>query len=154
MIYLIRSFGRGKSLLKVGFTKDMDKRMENYYHSNPCFEKITSREGDEEIEKLLHFYLELLGYKYSQLDEWFIDSPVVLSRFHDSAERIKTSVWKERDKVFKKEDLKSGSLKRKIYDNLFSRYYRPRILVPGTIDWDYKFLKAKEDLKKNSFIGL
>ena len=52
MLYLIRSWGRGKSILKIGYTSNLPKRMENYY-SNPLFEKISAREGSLTDEKTL-----------------------------------------------------------------------------------------------------
>ena len=44
MLYLIRTFGRrGRSMLKIGYTSDLQKRMENYYHSNLLYERIKRR---------------------------------------------------------------------------------------------------------------
>ena len=47
MLYLIRSFSRGgKSILKVGYTEDINKRMNQYFYYSPGFELIATREGD------------------------------------------------------------------------------------------------------------
>ena len=62
--------------------------MENYYHSNPLFEKISAREGSLTDKKRLQMYLEFLGYKYTRLGEWFVDCPEVLFGFHKSQEKI------------------------------------------------------------------
>ena len=65
MIYLIRSHGLGKSsILKIGFTENYDKRMDQYFYNNPLFEVISVREGDEILEKLFHCYLRFLGLKF------------------------------------------------------------------------------------------
>lgn len=67
MLYLIRSFGReGKSILKVGYTDDLNRRMSQYFYNNPCFELIATREGDELLEDMIQVYLKSLGYQYQK----------------------------------------------------------------------------------------
>lgn len=148
MLYLIRSWGRGKSILKVGYTSNLPKRMENYYHSNPLFEKISSREGSLIDEKRLQMYLELLGYKYSRLDEWFIDCPEVLSLFHESTTKISRVLWRYRDSVWCKEDLKNGADKRlrEIYENLRERNQKDK--GKGSIEREYLMITSQETLKR------
>lgn len=103
MIYLIKSYGyRGKSVLKIGFTDDIQKRTYQYFSSNPMMEVLSTREGDEIFEKLLHRYLYYLGFQYKRfgrLDEWFIDSPEVKRLFHISRETLEKKIWKHRDKI-------------------------------------------------------
>ena len=103
MIYLIKSYGyRGKSVLKIGFTDDIQKRIYQYFSSNPMMEVLSTREGDEIFEKLLHRYLYYLGFQYKRfgrLDEWFIDSPEVKRIFHISRETLEKKIWKHRDKI-------------------------------------------------------
>lgn len=148
MLYLIRSWGRGKSILKVGYTSNLPKRMENYYHSNPLFEKISSREGSLVDEKRLQMYLSLLGYKYSRLDEWFVDCPEVLSLFHESQRKISRVLWRYRDSVWCKEDLKNGADKRlrEIYEDL--REKNPEDKDKGSIEREYLMITSQEILKK------
>lgn len=148
MLYLIRSWGRGKSILKVGYTSNLPKRMENYYHSNPLFEKISSREGSLIDEKRLQMYLELLGYKYSRLDEWFIDCPEVLSLFHESQRKISRVLWRYRDSVWCKEDLKNGADKRlrEIYEDLREKNQEDK--GKGSIEREYLFITSQETLKR------
>lgn len=151
MLYLIRSWGKGKSILKVGYTSDLPKRMENYYHSNPLFEKISAREGSLIDEKRLQLYLEVSGYKYSRLDEWFIDRPEVLTLFHESRDKISRTLWRCRDSVWCKEDLKTGADKRlrEIYEDLRGKYLKPgQYRAPGQIEREYVMLVAQETLKK------
>lgn len=148
MLYLIRSWGRGKSILKVGYTSNLPKRMENYYHSNPLFEKISSREGSLTDEKRPQMYLELLGYKYSRLDEWFVDCPEVLSLFHESHRKISRVLWRYRDSVWCKEDLKNGADKRlrEIYEDLRER--NPGDKGKGSIEREYLMITSQETLKR------
>lgn len=148
MLYLIRSWGRKGSILKVGYTSNLQRRMENYYHSNPLFEKISERNGSLIDEKRLQMYLELSGYKYNLLDEWFIDCPEVLTLFHESQEKISRILWRYRDSVWSKEDLDNNADKRlrEIYEDS-----REKFLKPGTyreIDKVYSMLVSQETLKK------
>lgn len=103
MIYLIKSFGPNNlSILKVGFTDNISRRMKHYFYANPMFQIISTRDGDEILEKLLHRYLYYCGLqyrKYGRLDEWFIDCPEVRSIFHMSRETLGKKIWKHRDKI-------------------------------------------------------
>ena len=152
MLYMIRTWGRGgKSMIKIGYTSNLSKRMENYYHSNPFFEKISAREGSLEDEKRLQLYLEVLGYKMGILDEWFVDSPEVQTLFHESKEKISRVLWRYRDSVWKKEDLKQGADQRlrTIYEDL-RKLYLPKgaYKAPGQIEREYTMIVAQETLKK------
>ena len=152
MLYMIRTWGRGgKSMIKIGYTSDLSKRMENYYHSNPFFEKISAREGSLEDEKRLQLYLEVLGYKMGILDEWFADSPEVQTLFHESKEKISRVLWRYRDSVWKKEDLKQGADQRlrTIYEDL-RKLYLPKgaYKATGQIEREYTMIVAQETLKK------
>lgn len=147
MLYMIRTWGRGgKSMIKVGYTSDLPKRMENYYHSNPFFEKISEREGSLEDEKRLQLYLEVLGYKMGILDEWFVDTPEVQTLFHESKEKISRVLWRYRNSVWKKEDLKQGADQRlrDIYENLRKKYLKG---YGSDIDKEYSMIVAQETLK-------
>lgn len=152
MLYMIRTWGRGgKSMIKIGYTSNLSKRMENYYHSNPFFEKISEREGSLEDEKRLQLYLEVLGYKMGILDEWFVDSPEVQTLFHESKNKISRVLWRYRDSVWKKEDLKQGADQRlrTIYEDL-RKLYLPKgsYKDPGQIEREYTMIVAQETLKK------
>lgn len=125
MLYLIRTFGRTKTGLKVGYAKNEKERMKTYYHHNPFFETVTFREGELYDEMLLHLYLKSRNLKLEILNEWFLDCDEVVQRFHDRLEKIKKEVWKNRDSLFQISDFKSGGniLRRKIYEDLRLVYY-------------------------------
>ena len=92
MLYLIRSFGRGgKSILKVGYTDDINKRMNQYFYYSPGFELIAIREWDEMLEDMIQIYLKFLGYQYQRncrLNEWFEDDPKIYQIFHIHQEKL------------------------------------------------------------------
>lgn len=145
MIYLIRTFGRGgKSALKVGYTGDGNKRMGNYRIENPFFETVAKRDGDEEVEKLLHLYITALGKKTNFLDEWFLDCAEVQGAFHHDLRRIERWVWRKREELFTTSDLdRPGSLKRSIYERLKGMYGRKK----NDLDKYLERRKIQEQLK-------
>jgi len=127
MVYLIRTFGRRNTALKVGYARNEKERMKTYYHHNPFFETVTFREGELYDEMLLHLYLKSRNLKLGILNEWFLDCDEVIQRFHDRKDKIEKEVWKNRDYLFSISDFKSGGniLRRKIYEDLRLVYFKP-----------------------------
>ena len=61
MIYLILSAGfkdnnpdQFEKRLKIGYTKDLNSRLESYFTSNPDCILLQTREGDTSVETYLH----------------------------------------------------------------------------------------------------
>lgn len=55
MLYLVKSYLHlGKHIYKIGFTDNIERRRSHYFYSAPGNELITTREGDELLEKLIH----------------------------------------------------------------------------------------------------
>lgn len=104
MLYLIRSYMKlGKSILKVGYTDDVNKRMGQYFSTNPGFDVLGIRGGDEILEDMIQIYLTYLGYQRrigGRLNEWFDDRPEVQQIFHISRNRLERILWRSREKVF------------------------------------------------------
>ena len=124
MIYLIRSYGEDKSILKIGYTDNMKKRGESYFYHNPLCKVLQSKEGDEIHEILLHLYLSSLGYNFEvegKLNEWYLDIPEVIEIFNMSFEELCDKVWKSRGKAF---DLKKFKLKNYIYNSFLYLFER------------------------------
>lgn len=149
MLYLIRTFGRGrnKTALKIGFTDNIKNRNQTYRAHNPFFEQIGTREGDRILEAKLHLYLTARGYKADFLDEWFLDCPEVLSLFHTKISKINRTIWRNRDALFERADFKrNGSeVKRKIYEELRMINLGP---YKKQIDLDWKIESSQKILKK------
>lgn len=103
MLYLIKSYLQGnRSILKVGYTDNMSKRMCQYFSANPGVEPISFREGDEMLEDMIQIYLTYLGYQYrpgGRSNEWFYNVPEVRNIFHISIQELERRLWKVRDKV-------------------------------------------------------
>lgn len=93
----------GKSILKVGYTDDVTKRMGQYFSANPGFDVLGIREGDEILEDMIQIYLTYLGYQRrvgKRLNEWFDDRPEVQQIFHINQDRLERILWRSREKVF------------------------------------------------------
>ena len=129
MIYLIKSYlPLGKYIYKVGFTNNMIRRFNHYFYANPGFEIVSTREGDEILEKLLHYYLYHKGFQYKKngkLDEWFLGNIEVRNIFHYSREKIEKELWKHREEIFN----------------------------PGGSSTDYKIFEYLYQKNKEDFIG-
>lgn len=125
MLYLIRSYGIGKSsILKIGFTDDLKTRSNKYFYDNPlCGGFISTREGDLMFEDIIHKYLIYLGLQFKKngkLDEWFIDDPRVYQVFHLRREFIEKKLWINRQKIFSK--FVPSSTDYKIFEYLYNKH--------------------------------
>ena len=123
--------------------------MDQYYHSNPYYERLSTREGSLMEEKKLQLYLGFLGLKMGFLEEWFEDVPELSNYFHESFEKIDKVLWRNRDSIWKKDDFKKGADKRmrEIYESLRKKFPSPT-LSNSIIDREYLFLTSRESLKK------
>ena len=158
MLYLIRSYGPGgKKIYKVGYTSSIERRLNQYFNHNPFIELISSREGDEELETLIHLCLYSLGYRYQKngrLDEWFIGDPEVLSIFHISRESLERKIWKYRDKVFDKDRIKDRrSLDYKLFEYLYTKNKDSFVGVLIDLDKFKKPFRTKAKLIDSIFWG-
>ena len=83
MIYLIQSAYVDENdnfhkALKIGYAKDINKRLIAYYTHSPNIKLLDSREGDEELEKHLHLYFS--KYRLSNY-EWFEYNEEIINNF-------------------------------------------------------------------------
>lgn len=150
MLYLIRTFGRGKNktALKVGYAKEIGERLKTYYHHNPFFEFISSRPGELYDELVIHLYLQAGGLKLGILNEWFLDRDEVLQEFHENQSKMLRVIWNNRNTLFSVADFKkSGNeLKRRLYEDLRMTRYKDSDCKE--IDKIWKTEMNKELLKK------
>ena len=149
MLYLLKSYGsKGKlePIYKVGYTNSLEKRLNQYFSHNPFIELISVREGDEELEKLIHISLYSLGYKFTKggkLDEWFTgDLNKIQYIFHSTKRYLEKVIWRNRDKSFSVDsigNINSDSFKllRRLY-----KEYNYRINGNRYITKDNKVIKT------------
>lgn len=125
MLYLIRSYGPGgKKIYKVGYTGFIKKRLNQYFNHNPFIELISTREGDEELETLIHVCLYSLGYKFQihgRLNEWFCgDLSKIQYIFHSTKKYL--------EKILKK--IKTNLYIKNIIDNIeLEPYFEDRMRI-------------------------
>ena len=66
----IDNMGVPRCIIKVGFSRDLDKRINSYKSNNPTAIYISSTAGVEYEESRCHGYLALHGTHYS--GEWYL----------------------------------------------------------------------------------
>ena len=160
MLYLLKSYGsKGKlePIYKVGYTNSLEKRLNQYFSHNPFIELISVREGDEELEKLIHVCLYSLEYKFTKggkLDEWFIgDLNKIQYIFHSTKKYLEKVIWRNRDKSFSVDSISNiNSDSFKLLRRLYKEYnYRingnkyitkdNKVIKTNTSDLDILFYK-------------
>lgn len=153
MLYLIRSFLRGgKQVYKIGYSnkENIDNRLRSYFYSAPGTEVISTREGDEIHEKLLHRYLYFLDLRfqmYGRLEEWFISDPRVFQVFHISFETLERKVWKHREEIFNVTSKTSSDYR--IFEYLYLKYSDKF----KSCSIDLKFLKIYNSLNEEQLLS-
>ena len=147
MIYLIKSYlPLGKYIYKVGFTNNMVRRCYHYFYANPGFEIVSTREGDEILEKLLHYYLYYKGFQYKKngkLDEWFLGNIEVRNIFHYSREKIEKELWKHREEIF---NPGGSSTDYKIFEYLYQKNKEDFIGEEFIIDENKKIIRKSKEV--------
>lgn len=86
MLYLVPGFDYPNGfnnpsvrLLKIGFTNNREGREAHYVAHGSLAGFIDTRDGDEEMEALFHFYFR--KYKYQKLSEWFTWEQEIIDKF-------------------------------------------------------------------------
>jgi DNA-binding XRE family transcriptional regulator len=107
MIYLI---SHSNQYLKIGYTKDIRKRLSRLQVSNPIkLEVLHLTDGDMELEKKLH---DMFSEYNAQSGEWFYYNDKIINYFQDK----KCLLWSEGlvpyDKINLIGEIKSERLKR------------------------------------------
>lgn len=111
MIYLIETTYYNKDtkevldLLKIGYTKDIDSRVDSYYLHSPECKLLDTREGDTELESYFHSLYN--KYSYPKRREWFYYSQEIVDNFQKISLDDKYLISKEDYIVGFREYLKS-----------------------------------------------
>jgi hypothetical protein len=80
MLYLLQTYGEDFSLLKIGFSDNLDRRLRLYYECNPLVKILSTREGDKRLESFMHRYFR--EFKYPELNEWFYYNDSIVKNFN------------------------------------------------------------------------
>lgn len=123
MLYL---FGSGswkneRKIVKVGFSDDIDTRIQGYKLHNPLGELLDTREGDKILELKLH--LRLKDWKVEFLDEWFYDEEEVFKLFQIDVEELDNWLWENKSEVLLYPTIpEAGTMKRDILISLQQKF--------------------------------
>ena len=103
MIYLIQSVYKDDNdnyhdILKIGYTSNLEKRLSHYTSHNFGFKLLKTREGNEELEKLLHYYFNKYLIKESHNREWFEYNEEIINEF-EKLEKEELSFLKPNKKI-------------------------------------------------------
>ena len=116
----------------------MEKRINQYFAHYPFVELLSTREGDKELEDLIHICLYSLGCRFQidkmgklRLDEWFEgDINIINYVFHSTRKYLERTIWINRNKAFDINDIKnikSNSLR--LLRELHKKYNRCSNLI-------------------------
>ena len=111
MIYLIETTYYNKDtkevldLLKIGYTKDINSRIDSYFLHNPECRLLDTREGNTELESYFHSLYN--KYSYPKRKEWFYYSQEIVDNFQKISLEDKYLISKEDYIVGFREYLKS-----------------------------------------------
>lgn len=108
MIYLIQDAYIDENdnfhkILKIGYTSNIDSRMSQYISHNFGFKLLKTREGDEELEKLLHYHFNKYLIKELHNREWFEYNDEIINEFEKLEKEelsSKLSNFNKRKKVY------------------------------------------------------
>lgn len=108
MIYLIQDAYIDENdnfhkVLKIGYTSNIDSRISQYTSHNFGFKLLKTREGDEELEKLLHYHFNKYLIKESHNREWFEYNDEIINEFEKLEKEelsSKLSNFNKRKKVY------------------------------------------------------
>lgn len=104
MIYLIQDCykddsGNYHDILKIGFTDNLERRDQQYRSNNFGYKIIDTREGDEELEKLLHKYYNKYLIKFSRNREWFEYNDEIINSFRVLDKSFLIDLFKEEEEL-------------------------------------------------------
>jgi len=113
-IYLVMVEYKDKTLLKIGYTKTLDNRMDTYELHNPDIQLLKIREGTRELENYMHKKFE--KYAYPKRKEWFYYNEEIIKNFDVLDEKNFLDIDKLKNKIY-------NLLKPKSIEDLKKLYY-------------------------------
>ena len=114
-IYLVMVEYKDKTLLKIGYTKTIEGRMDTYELHNPDIQLLKIREGSRSLENYMHKRFK--KYAYPKREEWFYFDEEIMNGFDTLEETNFLDVDRLKDRVYNLLKPKSiGELKKKYYE--------------------------------------
>ena len=118
MIYCLASYDLdGNTLYKIGYTENMNTRLDQYLAHNPSCKLLKVVKGSRVDERCIHSYLHLKGYgKYRK--EWYIKNDCIEEILTQPFDLITEYLWDNRKVVFSKAKLKNSVMWLNLYRKL------------------------------------
>ena len=113
-IYLVMVEYKDKTLLKIGYTKTIEGRMDTYELHNPDIQLLKIREGTRNLENYMHRKFE--KYAYPKRKEWFYYNEEIINGFNVLEEKNFLDINQLKNRVY-------NFLKPKSIDSLKEMYY-------------------------------
>lgn len=114
-IYLVMVEYKDKTLLKIGYTKTLNGRMDTYELHNPDIQLLKIREGSRSLENYMHKRFK--KYAYPKREEWFYFDEEIMNGFDTLEETNFLDVDRFKDRVYNLLKPKPmGELKKKYYE--------------------------------------
>ena len=121
-IYLVMVEYKDKTLLKIGYTKTLNERMDTYELHNPDFQLLKIREGSRRLEGYMHKKFE--KYAYPKRDEWFYFNEEIIEGFNTLEEKIFLDIEKLKAKIYNLLKPKTVVELKKIYCTKYEKEIR------------------------------
>lgn len=112
-VYLVMVEYKDKTLLKVGYSKTLEGRMDTYELHNPDIQLLKIREGTRELENYFHKKFE--KYAYPKRKEWFYYNEEIVNSFDTLEEMNFLDIDKLKNKIINLLKPKSVDSLKKIY---------------------------------------
>ena len=114
-VYLVMVEYKDKTLLKIGYTKTLNGRMDTYELHNPDIQLLKIREGSRSLENYMHKRFK--KYAYPKREEWFYFDEEIMNGFDTLEETNFLDVDRFKDRVYNLLKPKPiGELKKKYYE--------------------------------------
>ena len=114
-IYLVMVEYKDKTLLKIGYTKTIEGRMDTYELHNPDIQLLKIREGSRSLETYMHKRFK--KYAYPKREEWFYYDEEIMNGFDTLEEANFLDIDRLKDRVYNLLKPKTeGELKKKYYE--------------------------------------
>ena len=163
MLYLIKLKGETNTLLKIGYTKNIDKRLKTYKTHNPLIELVDVKEGSIFDESCLHNQLK--EYLFDDSKEWFTENDEIYNIWKSYNRRVLSEEQEEtilKIKIFKKLielarllnpkdteyfQIYLGDIPKCGKDAMFKYFFKEDLHINKT-----KYIKSISKLKEENFL--
>lgn len=141
-IYLVMVEYKDETLLKIGYTKTINNRMDTYELHNPGIKLLNIKEGTRDLESYMHKKFE--KYAYPKRREWFYYNKEIILTFDLLEEKFSLDIDQLKKKVYNLLKPKSiGELKRNYYEKYQKDLCEDENILNNIITYTFDFISDK-----------